>query len=254
MVNHFSEHRSTYGPSGKMSSWKKFSYIALALVLIFVIFMTKFLFEDRYSARQNIVFEKTGRGHNDGNNDVGQEHHSLRHTDTQHHDSRDDSIFKFNLPNSDGQSVNMGEMFAGKYKLLLIANVASKWGKTTRNYEQLQALYDTYHPLGLEILAVPCDQFKHQEPGSNKEIEQFARENMHAEFPVMGKVKVNGAGASDMFAFLRAKTMNKKQIRGNFAKFLVDAQGHPLLAYDPKMNPKQMEGQIKLLLDKAASA
>ena len=37
-----------------------------------------------------------------------------------------DSIFPFNIPNIAGKDINMGDMFAGKYKLMLIVNVASK--------------------------------------------------------------------------------------------------------------------------------
>lgn len=103
-------------------------------------------------------------------------------------------------------------------------------------------------------MAIPCNQFKHQEPGSNQEIEQFARETMGAQFPLLGKTDVNGAGANALFRHLRQKTMNGKPIKWNFAKFLVDATGVPIVAYDHKMEPKQMEGQIKLLLNAAAAA
>ena len=98
-------------------------------------------------------------------------------------------------------------------------------------------------------MAVPCNQFKNQEPGSNAEIEQFARQEMGVKFPIMGKTDVNGPDANGMFKHLRDKTMKGKAIRWNFAKFLVDAKGIPIQGYDPKMDPKNMESQIKLLLE-----
>jgi len=57
-------------------------------------------------------------------------------------------------------------------KVLLIVNVASKCGFTPQ-YSGLQTLYKQLHPRGFEILAFPCDQFGHQEPGSDAEIANF---------------------------------------------------------------------------------
>lgn len=265
MANQFTLQRSTHGPTtisgGKASTFRKILYVVIAIVLIYFLYSIKFLFEERYAARQDLVFEKTGTGRPGGRRDKAMPQH-LRSdaaaaagasADYATLSQREDSIFPFNIPDISGKDINVGDTFSGKYKLLLVVNVASKWGKTKRNYEQLQALYKTYHPLGLEILAVPCNQFKHQEPGSNQEIELFARETMGAEFPIMGKTEVNGRAANDMFKHLRQKTMNGKPIKWNFAKFLVDAKGSPIVAYDHKMEPKQMEGQIKLLLAAATA-
>jgi glutathione peroxidase len=264
MARTFSQQRNAHGPrpssssSSSSSSFSKALYALVAIAILFFLYSTKFLFEERYTAHQNTVLEATGRQHHKRRREkadaikLSRQH--LRSADgvgDGDGDGGEDSIFQFDIPNIDGEYVNIGDTFGGKYKLLLIVNVASKCGKTLRNYDQLQELYRTYHPLGLEIVAIPCDQFKHQEPGTNKEIEIFAREEMGAEFPVMGKTEVNGPKAHALFKHLREKTMNGKSIKWNFAKFLVDAKGMPIMAYEPKMDPKQMEGQIKLLLDAA---
>ena len=55
---------------------------------------------------------------------------------------------------------------------LLIVNVASKCGFTSQ-YKGLQALHEQYAPRGFAVLAFPCDQFGHQEPGSDQEIAAF---------------------------------------------------------------------------------
>ncbi|RXH70625.1 hypothetical protein DVH24_013371 [Malus domestica] len=60
-----------------------------------------------------------------------------------------------------------------KGKVLLVINVASKCGLTNSNYDELNQLYQNYKDQGFEILAFPCNQFGSQEPGSNKEIEDF---------------------------------------------------------------------------------
>lgn len=253
-MSSFEQQRSAHGPNtSRTSTPRKIVYAGLAVVLIFIIYSTKFLFEERFAARQDIVIERTGRNRSrrrEKADAIKAAQQNLRSAEGDTSLSEgEDSIFQFDLTNIDGKDINIGDTFKGKYKLMLIVNVASKGDKTSRNYAQLQTLYQKYHPLGLEIVAVPCDQFKHQEPGSNKEIERFAREEMHADFPVMGKVEVNGPRASALFRYLRSSTMNEKPVRGNFAKFLVDASGVPLLAYDSKMDPVMMEGQIKLLLN-----
>ena len=62
-------------------------------------------------------------------------------------------------------------------KVLLIVNVASKCGFTPQ-YNGLQSLYEQFQPRGFEILAFPCDQFGHQEPGSDAEIMQRRRDRV----------------------------------------------------------------------------
>lgn len=61
--------------------------------------------------------------------------------------------------------------------------------------QELGELYSKYQKQGLVILGFPCNQFGSQEPGDNKEIKQFAK-SKGAEFPMMGKVEVNGAGGT----------------------------------------------------------
>lgn len=162
--------------------------------------------------------------------------------------SNKQNIFQFNAVDIDGREINIGEQFYSKFKLLLIVNVASKWGKTKTNYVQLQELYERYHERGLEIVAFPCNQFKNQEPGSNEEIKKFASAKFGISFPMMSKVDVNGDNAHPLFVHLRSVTMNGRPIRWNFNKFLVDQNGVPILSADTKVNPLDMEGDIKRIL------
>src|SRR4030042_1481950 len=108
------------------------------------------------------------------------------------------SIYSFKVKDSRGNAKSMSD-YQGK--VLLIVNTASKCGMTPQ-YAELQALFDTLHSQGLEILAFPCDQFGHQEPGTDEEIQQFCRLNYGVTFPVYSKIEVNGAGADPLFRYL----------------------------------------------------
>lgn len=73
-----------------------------------------------------------------------------------------------------------------KGKVLLIVNTASECAFTPQ-YAGLQSLYGKYKMEGLEILGFPCDQFKHQEPGSDETIKNFCQKNYGVEFPIFKK-------------------------------------------------------------------
>ena len=73
------------------------------------------------------------------------------------------SIYEYSVPNSTGDQQSLT---AYEGKVLLIVNTASKCGFTPQ-YEGLQVLHDSYAERGLVIVALPCNQFGGQEPGSN---------------------------------------------------------------------------------------
>jgi len=119
-------------------------------------------------------------------------------------------------------------------KVMLIVNVASRCGFTPQ-YKALQALYEDYGNRGLVVLGFPCDQFSHQEPGSNTEINQFATSCFRVTFPLFAKLHVKKPNQAPLYRYL-AKHMKKKPwlfIPWNFTKILVDANGQVLRQYLP---------------------
>ncbi len=111
------------------------------------------------------------------------------------------SVFELSFTSSKGEAVPLAT-FEGRP--LLVVNTASQCGFTPQ-YEGLQALHDEYAADGLVVIGFPCDQFAHQEPGNDAEIEEFCRINYGVEFPLSTKVDVNGKEAHPVFAFLKER-------------------------------------------------
>jgi len=131
-----------------------------------------------------------------------------------------------------------------KYKAVIIVNVASYWGLTPQNYEELQYLYEKYESRGLMILGFPSNQFGNQEPKSNEEIQEFVK-NKNVTFPIFGKIDVNGKNEDPLYTFMKDKKRGviSKSIAWNFTKFLC-INGIPKERYGPKENPKSFENKI----------
>ncbi len=108
-------------------------------------------------------------------------------------------IYDHIVQDSQGKDLSLKD-YQGK--VLLIVNTASKCG-FTKQYAGLQALYEKYRDRGFEILAFPCNQFGHQEPGPNQEIQNFCTDLFSVTFPVMGKIDVNGEGESPLYTDLK---------------------------------------------------
>ena len=157
-----------------------------------------------------------------------------------------DSIYALSFTDNHGQEVSLRD-FEGKP--VLVVNTASKCGFTPQ-YDELQRLHEEWGPRGLVVLGFPCDQFAHQEPGEDAQIEEFCRVNYGVTFPLSTKVDVNGKGTHPVFRFLkeRAGGMLGSSIKWNFTKFLVAPDGQTVRRYAPKTKPTDIEPDIVGLL------
>lgn len=157
------------------------------------------------------------------------------------------TIYQHTVTSNTGDAVPLAH-YAGK--TLLIVNTASKCGFTPQ-YKGLESLYKKYKDRGFEVLGFPCDQFGHQEPGSDDEIAQFCEMNFGVSFSLFKKVDVNGADEDPLFTELKNRApglLGSKRIKWNFTKFLVNDKGDVIKRYAPTMKPEDIEKDIVKLL------
>ncbi|MDH5832426.1 glutathione peroxidase [Luteimonas kalidii] len=157
------------------------------------------------------------------------------------------AAFDFTSIGIDGQPVALSE-HAGK--VLLIVNVASRCGFTPQ-YAGLQRLWDDYRERGLVVMGFPCDQFGHQEPGDEAQIQTFCSLEYGVDFPMFAKVDVNGPGADPLWAWLKREQgglLGIDAIKWNFTKFLVGRDGSVRSRHAPTVAPEALRGAIETAL------
>ena len=155
-------------------------------------------------------------------------------------------IYDFKVKNAKGEEIPMAE-FQGK--VLLIVNTATGCGFTPQ-YEGLQNLYDKYKEKGFVVLDFPCNQFGHQAPGTNDEIQEFCTLKYKTTFPLFSKIEVNGKDAAPLYKFLKKQKGGflGDDIKWNFTKFLISRNGEVVERYAPVTKPEKIEDDILKLL------
>jgi len=127
-----------------------------------------------------------------------------------------------------------------KGKALLLVNVASKCGMTPQ-YATLEALQKKYAAKGFTVIGFPSNQFGDQEPGTAEEIQTFCATNYGITFPMMEKIDVNGDTRHPIYKALTpiADVAGKNgDIRWNFEKFVVSADGKHVTRFSPRVKPE----------------
>jgi len=157
------------------------------------------------------------------------------------------TLYDFDAKTIDGDTQSL-KAYAGR--ALLVVNVASKCGFTPQ-YEGLEALYRKYATQGFAVLGFPCDQFGHQEPGSDAEIASFCSTSYDVTFPMFSKIEVNGDNAHPLYKFLKQQApglLGTEAIKWNFTKFLIDKQGRVVKRFAPNDAPESIEKDVEALV------
>jgi glutathione peroxidase len=157
------------------------------------------------------------------------------------------TVYDFSATTLAGQDKALADY---RGQALLIVNVASRCGFTPQ-YEGLEELQEAYEQKGFSVLGFPCNQFGHQEPGDEAEIERFCTLNYEVTFPMFAKIEVNGPKAHPLWAFLeKAKPglLGTPWIKWNFTKFLIGRDGQPIQRYAPSVEPEAIAPDIERAL------
>lgn len=145
------------------------------------------------------------------------------------------SFYSLSIESIDGQTIDFSQF---KGKKVICVNVASKCGHTPQ-YSELEKLYQKYKDK-LVIIAFPCNQFLFQEPGSNKDIQEFCTKNYGITFLLTSKIDVKGSGQHPVYQWLTSKAQNEKmdsEVKWNFQKYLINENGEWVTFFDSKIQP-----------------
>jgi glutathione peroxidase len=146
------------------------------------------------------------------------------------------SIHDIAISSLDGQPLDLSD-YAGR--ATLVVNVASKCGLTPQ-YTALEELHERYRDRGFSVIGVPCNQFGGQEPGSAEEIATFCSTTYGVTFPLTEKVDVNGSQRHPLYSELTMQPDTDGEagdVKWNFEKFLVGADGEVLARFRPQVTP-----------------
>ena len=148
----------------------------------------------------------------------------------------------------DFASIDGGQISAASWKghPVLIANTASQCG-FTRQYDDLQALYDTYRDKGLIVLAVPSDDFN-QELATEAEVKDFCALNFNLDLPMTEITHVKGDEAHPFYSWVKEQTGFVPA--WNFNKVLIDPNGNVAATYGALVRPtsRKITDQVEAML------
>ena len=132
----------------------------------------------------------------------------------------DKIFYDFKIESITGEIIDFNEY---KNKVILIVNTASYCG-FTKQYTDLQELWDKYKSRGLIVLGVPSNSFN-QEKNNNSEVKEFCKVNFNINFPLSAITEVKGDNAHDLFKWAKENHGKSAIPKWNFYKILINKEG-----------------------------
>ena len=154
------------------------------------------------------------------------------------------TFYDFKINSINGEELNLSS-FTGK--TILLVNVASKCG-FTKQYDDLQKLYEDYREKGLVVVGIPSNQFGGQEPGTETEIKNFCETNFNINFPMTSKYDVKGDNAHPLYIWAKENFGRSAIPKWNFHKILINKEGKIHNTYGSFVKP--MSKKITLEIEK----
>ena len=129
-------------------------------------------------------------------------------------------FFDFKIESISGEIIDLKNF---KNKTILIVNTASYCG-FTKQYTDLQNLWDKYKSKGLIVLGVPSNSFN-QEKKSSDQVKSFCEVNFDINFPLTTITDVKGKNAHEIFKWAKDNYGNSAVPKWNFHKILINKEG-----------------------------
>ena len=156
-------------------------------------------------------------------------------------------FYDFEIKSITGEKIKLSDY---KGKAILLVNVASNCG-FTKQYTDLQNLYENYKDKNFIVLGVPSNQFGGQEPGTNKDIKEFCETNFNITFPMTDKINVKGDDAHIIYKWAKKNFGNSSVPKWNFHKILINKEGKIQNTFGSFINPtsRKITSQLEKILD-----
>ena len=129
-------------------------------------------------------------------------------------------FYDFSIDSITGEKINFDDY---KNRVVLVVNTASYCG-FTKQYNELQKLWDLYKSKGLVVLGVPSNSFN-QEKNKNTDVKKFCEVNFNIDFPLTTITDVKGANAHELFKWAKNNHGKSAIPKWNFHKILINKQG-----------------------------
>tara|TARA_B100000287_G_scaffold406939_1_gene431881 strand:+ start:29 stop:595 length:567 start_codon:yes stop_codon:yes gene_type:complete len=157
------------------------------------------------------------------------------------------NFFDFNVTNLDGSELKLSKY---KNNAVLLVNVASNCG-FTKQYGDLQKIWELYKDKGLVVIGAPSNQFGGQEPGTNEEIKKFCEVNFNVNFPMTDKINVKGEDAHEIYKWALKNFGSSAEPKWNFHKILINKEGEIVETYSSFTKPtsKKIVDEIEKILN-----
>ena len=129
-------------------------------------------------------------------------------------------FYDFKIESINGEVINFKDY---KNKVVLVVNTASYCG-FTKQYDELQELWDLYKTKGLIVLGIPSNSFN-QEKKDNTDVKEFCEVNFNINFPLTSITEVKGSNAHELFLWAKDNHGKSAVPKWNFHKLLIDKNG-----------------------------
>ena len=129
-------------------------------------------------------------------------------------------FYDFKIKSITGEIIDLNDY---KNKVVLLVNTASYCG-FTKQYADLQILWDTYKSDGLIVLGIPSNSFN-QEKKDDKEVKNFCEVDFNIDFPLSTITNVKGDNAHEIFKWAKDNYGKSAIPKWNFYKILINREG-----------------------------